>query len=680
MPDVFGPEPLHKRRMKKRKTKFPVILISILIIAAMVFIMENVPAFGLKGLISNIVDGKPLKAVNLWAPPRVDDKVIPISFSYETNISGKVKLNLQIRTDKDKGYRDAAIQGNTDFEAYAGINNYSVLWDKSKDGISAGQKFDLKIRVSHDDESTVGDEMSNVCFQTRENIRNGIRNYLINYGTWTDEQIDLVRKKYQLVVVNTHNITMEQVQKLRLGKDAHDASDNILVLGYISVGEDSRTAGMTPEEMKEDPRFVLDGTGPSIDPRAGDPYPDGSSLPDDLDILGKPTNGGFAPFYLNDDFFADNIGEKGIPDFNKNFNVAFVNPGHPEWQKALNDMTLSGDRVSGMKEILNYDYGAGFGCDGLFLDSLDTAAPNSFTDSSSANTSEYEWVAKGTQQLLKNIRQMYPDKFLLANRGLFFYNPDIPAYKYTPRGIVDFVLFGSFKLGSSASSWYNESIFNDNKYNYAQKLMAEADRSDGFKVLSLGYAEGPEGDLAEKALHGEKNGALEPLFDDVGEADALGMVHYISNVSVTDINTFALDNSKDPEPPAWGSTRTPLFGKIYDGARVGIQKVVVRGSDVFVQWDVAHSMARPITYFLYIKEGVPFDFSSDLESQSRCMELPMGPPPSDYAGSGDRTDRYPYEAKVDGLQSGKTYYLLLRARNASGQYDDNTNTIKFVSP
>lgn len=38
--------------------------------------------------------------------------------------------------------------------------------------------------------------------------------------------------------------------------------------------------------------------------------------------------------------------------------------------------------------------------------------------------------------------------------------------------------------------------------------------------------------------------------------------------------------------------------------------------------------------------------------------------PLDYAGRGDRTKRYPYEDKAEGLTSGKTYYFLIRARNA----------------
>ncbi|MDQ0902740.1 hypothetical protein [Paenibacillus sp. V4I7] len=136
-----------------------------------------------------------------------------------------------------------------------------------------------------------------------------------------------------------------------------------------------------------------------------------------------------------------------------------MNPGHPEWFKALLDMKLQTDKVSGIKELLTHDSIQGYGCDGLFLDTLDTAAPNSFTNASSSNQGQFEWVQPGMKQLITNIRQAYPDRFLLANRGLFFYNPDLTAYAFTLRGLVDFALFESYRLDSSQAQWFNEATF-----------------------------------------------------------------------------------------------------------------------------------------------------------------------------------------------------------------------------
>lgn len=623
------------------------------------------------------------RKLTFWSPPKVDSDTVQLMYSYETGQTESIRVQLLFKPKGDAGYHAAQLSGGAETEAQAGRHLYSLKWDKTKDGIKAGQLFDLKLLVSPAVPGAIPlqEEVRNAKLDSRENVRNKVDRYMINYGKWNDAQIAEAKRNAQLVVLDAKNVTAEQIQALRSGVDPHDASDDVIVLGYISVGEDSRTNGKTPEQLKSDPRFVLDGSGPSVDPRSGGPYPNGGKLPEDLDVRGKPTNGGFAPFYLNDNFVTDGVGAANVPDVNANFRGAFVNPGHPEWLKVLTDMKYAQDGAAGLKELLTPDYGAGFGCDGLFLDTLDTAAPNSYTDASSSNVSEYEWTAKGTKELLQNIRKTYPDKLLLGNRGLFFYNPDLPAFAYTLRGTIDFMLYESFRLDSSSDKWFDENFFNDNKYNFAQKLLAEADRSDGFRVLSLGYAEGPGGADAKLALQGAQNDTVPMLLEDVKETERLGMVHYLTDASLTIVNNFAGNRRGKSEPPEWGSTKTPAeFGKPYDAPREGLRQVVNRGKDVYVRWDVAHSQARPISYVLYAKEGGgAFDWEMPLESQAIAIGLTNGMP-ADYAGPGDRTGRYPYESKVTGLTPGKTYTLLLRARNAAGQEDSNRKTVQWTIP
>jgi hypothetical protein len=406
------------------------------------------------------------RELKLWSPQKVDANTVPILFEYETDAAEPVKAQLLVKKMGEPEYRPASLHSDGTIAAKPGEHMYSLQWDKAKDGVAPGQTFDLRLALAAPDGAALQDDVRSVRMDSRENVRNKAESYVINYGAWSDDQLDEARTHAELVVLDTKNVTPEQVQTLRAGKDPHDASDDVLVLGYVSVGEDKRTIGYKdkPEAMKLDPRFTLDGSGPSVDPRPGAPFPNIRTQPADLNVEGKPTNGGYAPFYLNDDYAADHVGAKDVPEFNGNFGGAFVNPGHPEWQKALSDMTLANDKESGLKEVLTPDYGAGFACDGLFLDTLDTAAPNSYTDASSPNVTEYEWTAKGTQQLLQNIRKMYPDKLLLGNRGLFFYNPDLPSFAFTLRGTVDFVLYESFRLDSNSDQWYNESFFNDNKY------------------------------------------------------------------------------------------------------------------------------------------------------------------------------------------------------------------------
>lgn len=54
-----------------------------------------------------------------------------------------------------------------------------------------------------------------------------------------------------------------------------------------------------------------------------------------------------------------------------------MNAGDPVWFQTLKDMRFDGpDHLFGMDELLQEDVGRGLGCDGLFLDTVDTAAPN----------------------------------------------------------------------------------------------------------------------------------------------------------------------------------------------------------------------------------------------------------------------------------------------------------------
>jgi hypothetical protein len=158
------------------------------------------------------------------------------------------------------------------------------------------------------------------------------------------------------------------------------------------------------------------------------------------------------------------------------------------------------------------------------------------------------------------------------------------------------------------------------------------------------------------------------------------MIHYISNAQLTEINNYAIEHRDViPKPPVWGSTVTPPFGQAFDEPRVGIQNVIVRDKQVFVQWDVAHAKVRPISYMLYALEGRDFDPKVSLDTQGALAISLQLNVPLNYVGLGDRTKRYPYEFKVEGLTSGKTYYLLIRT-HASGLFDDNIQSMKIKIP
>ncbi|WP_248926707.1 hypothetical protein [Paenibacillus hamazuiensis] len=355
--------------------------------------------------------------LDLWTPSHVDAPQIPLTFIYATGKAGTVTVDLLVKPEGAGEYRKASLEGGTSFETAGDQSKFTIYWNKEKDAIPPGTSVDLRLTATDADGGETGYDLNRLRLERRDAVRNHIDNYLIYYGQWTDSLIEQAREKYRMVILDTRTgITPEQIAKLRAGKDPHDASDDVLVLGYVSLGEDLRTEGMTPEQMKQDARFVLDGTGPSTDPRPGAPFPKGAPISQDINLKGKPTNGGYAPFYLNDNFATfGTIGNAGEPDFNTNFKAAFVNPGHPEWFKVLREMTLQADHVSGIDELLTV-----YGCDGLFMDTLDTAAPNSFTDASSSNQGQFEWLPRGSDSLWRTSGRRTRTGFCWRIGGCFY--------------------------------------------------------------------------------------------------------------------------------------------------------------------------------------------------------------------------------------------------------------------
>ena len=101
----------------------------------------------------------------------------------------------------------------------------------------------------------------------------------------------------------------------------------------------------------------------------------------------------------------------------------------------------------------------------------------------------YEWTAPGMQSLIQEIHTNYPGKLLMANRGLFFFDPNLKTYPYNIRPFVDMVMFESYYSDTSTNpvSLY----FSDNKYDFAPKLNAEAGRPDGFNLFVVDYDHTP---------------------------------------------------------------------------------------------------------------------------------------------------------------------------------------------
>ncbi|HEB84879.1 MAG TPA: hypothetical protein ENI92_07755, partial [Bacteroidetes bacterium] len=225
--------------------------------------------------------------------------------------------------------------------------------------------------------------------------------------------------------------TPAQIADVRDGlDDVSGTEDDVLVVMYITIGEDDT-----------DPPAAGDGTGPV--------YWDGSQV--------LATNGGYASYYLDDEDRDDQ------PDENGFWGSYYVNAGDANWWAVVQQKA---DRVM---QVL--------GADGFFLDTIDTASP----------WSSYGWTAEGMANLIAEIRGWYPDALLVANRGLFYFNPSNSAYQYNIRPLINGVMFEDYYTEWEGGAGVVSPYFADNRDTWAPVLHAEGDLADGFTVFILDY-------------------------------------------------------------------------------------------------------------------------------------------------------------------------------------------------
>lgn len=497
-----------------------------------------------------------------------------------------------------------------------------------------------------------------------------VRSYMIHSGPITTSDIAFA-KTHELVVFygSQASVTREAIRAIQKGIDPLDPRDDVIVLGYLDVGEDERTIDLDDSQLLADPRFTGDGLGPRVDPRG--PGADGQSLAG-VDLGGLPSaSGGFASFYLDDnDVEAHGVGD-GHPDRNAVTGACYTNIGHPAWVATLTDARIADDGFAGIRENLSTEYGEGLGFDGLYLDNVDTCAPNAFTGQGDPDHATFEWTAPGVTALCGEIRRLYPEAVLMQNRGMFFFDPQQPHYAVTTGPLIDFLGIESFRLDRETSHEYDPYVFADNEYNMAPKLQAEAQRFT-FQVLSLGYAAGPG--IDPLTLVGQSQAGFDTLIEDVRAAERVGFRHYLTSADGELVNSFARDHmtTADTTPPQWSSTYN-AYGSYAPPqapvARVGIQQLEVGPGSVTIRWDVALDQ-DPVTYYVFY-DTRPLVFGSNgFPTRGTRQELyPARVSTSYAAGPGPAT--YPFEAGSTEFSRNTDYWFCIMARDRSGNWAKN---------
>ena len=286
---------------------------------------------------------------------------------------------------------------------------------------------------------------------------NHIKNYLVYYGQdWSEENIKKARK-FDLIVIhpgkNNQNINAALVSKLK--RKDKNGRPGPLVLAYLSIGEDEN---------------------PERGPRTSDKEHQGpvARNKDGTFVFAK---NGFRNFYVDqrtlrftkdgnkiwgqDGLPETKPGTDKLPDENGKWNSYFVNVKDKGWQSLLKHKS--------------FFYLAPYGCDGIFLDTVDTASP----------WGPYGWMQKDMVDLIVKIRSWYPEKIIVMNRGLFLFE----KYGQILNKNVDALMFESYvnewnwydKIGSP-HRWYlsNRAIL--------QNILKPLNKSrNGIYILFLHY-------------------------------------------------------------------------------------------------------------------------------------------------------------------------------------------------
>ncbi len=195
--------------------------------------------------------------------------------------------------------------------------------------------------------------------------------FIVYYNRWPtigDEFYKKMGGRYKLIILNTGDLVPpkdiedkpEAVLAYKKGRITLLREAGAMVFAYQSIGEEN-----------------LDGNHK-------DPYPGDGHGPCGCDDPAKCCKSGFASYYIDNG--------KGKPAIHgaENFVSAYVNAGSPVWRTR---MALEA------KEKMD------LGCDGLFLDTLDTAT-----------TKGFEWTQAGMIKLLKELHGITPN--IIVNRGI----------------------------------------------------------------------------------------------------------------------------------------------------------------------------------------------------------------------------------------------------------------------
>ena len=415
--------------------------------------------------------------------------------------------------------------------------------------------------------------------------------YFVYYGDFNDDVI-AQSQYYDMLIISVNGISPEEVQDIRNGfDDLSGTEDDVIVIGYISVGEAHQN------------NIVGDGSGPC--------FWNGSQI--------IYEHYGVASFYLDD------LDYNGIPDENQTWNSYYVNAGDPNWW-AYNAAVADDILIT-------------HGCDGLFLDTVDTASPEEWGN-------PYSWTSPGMADYIAHLRSTYAEKYIIMNRGMFYFHPDLSTYAQVDevRNSINGLMFENYYTTWNWNTDVGEisAHFNNNLTEWAPRLNTQATLEDGFTIVALDYLN-PDQPNYQSMLETQIQ---------LTEGDQ-GWTTAISTVLLDEIRWDVYHNHlEDNNAPTWEN-------------RIGILAFERQGANLRLFWNPALDQSPPLSYHLYLTDtDVNFDAAAqypDLTAETSILP------------------NFEYQFDISDLDPEQVYQAGLRAADSTpAQFLDQNRVIITV--
>jgi len=535
--------------------------------------------------------------------------------------------------------------------------------------------------------------------------------------------LNLTRNEFYL-----ETLTVNQVRQLQAGVDGSlGNADDVIVLGYISVGEMLSTiipgssGHMTIAKGIELGLLPAGYSGPSGPVHGPNPWNfdqngnyinvEGGAIPDgtyedgyagyanlniasDYSSWGSRlnfTNQNYMPWYMdqqgtwvNDSRYIYGGYWKngdGTIDVNKYFGGGYINAGDPAWQKF----------VLFQVEKLVHD----IGFDGVFLDTVDTPDPvgGAGPTISWGPRGNFGWTAKGMLELVEKIKALDPTKVVASNRGYWYFNPDEGTSQFADRYRHAINMFITetwyyniwcpcFFDNPPSANW----ITNPSDPNYRTRdnfggfwkdyMNAHANQADGFNIVIIDF-QVPAGGLDTWMNQVIINSGY--LGYDVAGATHFNSAIYTQSRDWLNSHGFPSPSqsglhtdqhggfSADGTTGEWNA-ETPIYSDPA-GTKRGITKVFAK----FVS-DQFFMMIESLSAISWPTESIYFDYDQDGPSGWNVF-WPVSPDARVYIENNNKTYLVPHS----GSGTGETFHFLAPSHPTNNGWPVNTaqNTTRF---